>query len=87
MEIVPSEINVIDFGAVQVNDKAMKVITISNTGKFPFDFKWDYQRHPNVSLSPGNFFIFFFYFFFFSLFSFFMFFLLFVILSSYYIIG
>jgi hypothetical protein len=53
MDILPNEVNVVDFGAVQVNDKAMKVITIANSGKFPFDFKWDYQRHPNVILTPG----------------------------------
>ena len=58
MDVAPNEVNMVDFGAVQVNDRAMKVITIANSGKFPFDFKWDYQRHPNVTLSPGIFSIF-----------------------------
>lgn len=51
--LTANDANVIDFGAVQVNDKSVKIITIDNSGKFPFDFKWDYQRHPNISLSPG----------------------------------
>lgn len=55
MPIAPGEANVVDFGSVQVNDKIVKIITIDNSGKFPFDFKWDYQRHPNVSLTPGIF--------------------------------
>ena len=34
-------INYVDFGAVQINDTVKRKITISNNGKYNFDFLWD----------------------------------------------
>lgn len=43
-----------NFGHVQVNDKRIKVIIISNGGKFPFDFQWKFQKEPYLTITPDK---------------------------------
>lgn len=45
--------NVVDFGIVQINDKRVKRIIISNTGKYNFDFSWkSSKRNSHLFISP-----------------------------------
>jgi hypothetical protein len=54
MELSSTDVNFIDFGLVQVNDRAVKSLSINNASKFPFDFKWDYQKNPALIITPGE---------------------------------
>lgn len=38
--------NVLDFGAVKVNEEAQRLIVIHNSGKFNFDFNWTVTKQP-----------------------------------------
>ncbi|ETO64005.1 hypothetical protein F444_18403 [Phytophthora nicotianae P1976] len=38
--LIPAPGNVLDFGAVRVNEEAQRFVVIHNSGKFNFDFKW-----------------------------------------------
>jgi hydrocephalus-inducing protein len=52
MELNPGQPNALDFGPVQVNDRRIKNVVITNDGKFPFDFSWKLQKNPMISISP-----------------------------------
>jgi hydrocephalus-inducing protein len=49
-------LNYIDFGSVQVYDNLSKNITVSNTGKYNFDYVWETDKMNNgiLSLSGGK---------------------------------
>lgn len=44
--------NIIDFGQVQLNEKRIKRITISNAGKFNFDYAWKFLSRGSIAISP-----------------------------------
>jgi hydrocephalus-inducing protein len=48
--------NVIDFGAVHLNEKAVKTLTVVNTGKFNFDYSLhnNAKHNPMLSISGGK---------------------------------
>ena len=49
-------INYVDFGSVQVYDNLSKNITVTNTGKYNFDYVWETEKMNNaiLSLSGGK---------------------------------
>jgi hypothetical protein len=45
--------NSIDFGIVQINEKSVKRVCITNSGKFNFDFSWKFtKRYSYFGVSP-----------------------------------
>ncbi|KAH6588049.1 hypothetical protein BASA50_010912 [Batrachochytrium salamandrivorans] len=57
LELLPSttQDNILDFGQVQINEKRVRRICISNSGKFNFDFAWKFpMKDPKlVSIVPN----------------------------------
>jgi len=37
----------VDFSGVHINEKAIKLVTLSNNGKFSMDYKFDHNLHRN----------------------------------------
>jgi len=52
-ELSSSGINFLDFGTVQVNERAMKRIIITNNGSFSFDFSWAFASDVGGSGAMG----------------------------------
>ena len=44
--------NAVDFGKVHINDVAVKTITLSNSGRYNFDFKWAPMPSRFLSIRP-----------------------------------
>ncbi|KAE9352056.1 Hydrocephalus-inducing protein [Phytophthora rubi] len=44
--LFPGPGNVLDFGAVRVNEEAQRSVVIHNSGKFNFDFNWSVAKQP-----------------------------------------
>jgi len=47
-------VNYADFGAVQVLDSITKKFTVTNNGKYNFDYLWDTESGNNLTLSGGK---------------------------------
>ncbi|EGZ27382.1 hypothetical protein PHYSODRAFT_470288 [Phytophthora sojae] len=51
--LLPGPGNVLDFGAVRVNEEAHRSVVIHNSGKFNFDFNWSVAKQPAAfSIEP-----------------------------------
>lgn len=52
-ELTAEGINYVEFGHVHVNERAVKEVIITNTGKVNFDFNWRMaKRNPMVTIKP-----------------------------------
>ena len=47
-------VNYVDFGAVQINDTVKRKITISNNGKYNFDYLWDNDAIGDMLMLSGG---------------------------------
>ena len=47
-------VNYVDFGAVQVHDTIKKKISVSNNGKYNFDYLWDTEAMGNMLVLSGG---------------------------------
>ena len=53
VELSSDGVNYVEFGHVNVNERAVRNIVITNTGKMNFDFNWRVpRRNPMVSIKP-----------------------------------
>ncbi|XP_075242911.1 hydrocephalus-inducing protein-like isoform X4 [Convolutriloba macropyga] len=53
LEMSHAQVNEIDFGEVEVNDKLIKTFSITNSGKYIFEYSWSISQ-PQLSSSSGS---------------------------------
>ncbi|CAE1301645.1 HYDIN [Acanthosepion pharaonis] len=56
IELTKWGLNEIDFSEVEINEKSTRIVTISNTGKFHFNYEWKVNDKANhlLSVSPTS---------------------------------
>lgn len=50
----PGVPNVLDFGRVHLNDRAIRTIVLANSGRYNFDFKWASPASRFLSVTPDR---------------------------------
>jgi hydrocephalus-inducing protein len=46
------DMNYVDFGTTHINEKVVRKVVITNSGKFNFDFSWARSKNPMLMVSP-----------------------------------
>lgn len=52
LPLAPRATNPVDFGQVIVNERAVKTLSLINTGSLAYDFVWDCGTNPRIAIKP-----------------------------------
>lgn len=54
MPLAPRSTNPVDFGQVIVNERAVKTLSLINTGSLAYDYVWDVGTNPRITVTPES---------------------------------